>query len=163
MLLAPPTQSNTVNREYARIDQRRIGLFENPEQRQTRLQNHCPYSGGRRVRIYFPPPESLAIAGRRSNAATEGRIAVRLSGECVRCRRPEPHRPRLLGKPSFRVSPRCGCAQTAPGESRASAAARGRLEVRAPRDGLAPSARFPARAVSAPMGRLTTGPKLIVR
>src|SRR5260370_42432094 len=91
-------------------------------------------------------------------------IAVRLSGGCARSRRAQPCRPRRLGKPSFRTSPKLGYERIATPGSRASSAGRSCPARRLPRDGPVLPRRYRARAVCAPIDRPTAqGPKLMAR
>ena len=82
-------------------------------------------------------------------------IVVRLSEECARSRRRQPHRPRRLGEPSFHTSPKLGCERIATPGSPALSAGRSCPALRPAVDGPAPLRRFPARAVCAPIDRPT--------
>jgi hypothetical protein len=73
----------------------------------------------------------------------------RPSGVSARFRRRRPYRPRRLGKPSSRASPRLGCERIATAGSRASSPPPSCPALRIPLDRPARALRFPARAACA--------------
>ena len=53
---------------YARVDQRRVSLFENPEQRQACLGGHDVLSLGDQKTLFLQPSDDLGSGRRRADA-----------------------------------------------------------------------------------------------